>query len=423
MQDIHVFTSAACNYVPKVRTLIDSIRRHHPTWRVHLALADELPPDVSMASERIDEVHPVADLGIPDWLGWSFCHNIVELSTAIKPFLLMRLLSRPGCKGVVYLDPDTVLFSPLTEVEAALERASVALTPHLVDPEQTVDAVMDNEIAALKHGTYNLGFLAVAPTGEGMRFAQWWADRIYRFCRADIPNGLFTDQRWVDLAPAMFADVAILRSRRLNVATWNVTTRRVSGVVPDSVQVDGRPLGFYHFTGFDSGAHNAMAWKHAGDQPAVAELIRWYQAQMAKSEDDPLCNVPWAFGAFDDGTQIPKALRVLYRDRIDLQRAFPDPFDTGGGGLKAWWETQGRVEHPGLFDPATHDAALLALGRHLTQGFVGSGAPPVPVRGLRDRLRRAVGDSAYREQVIARLWGALKGQGLAGVVKTLRRPS
>lgn len=421
MQDIHVFTSAACNYVPKVRTLIDSIRKHHPTWRVHLALADELPADDAMRAERIDEVHPVARLGIPDWLGWSFCHNIVELSTAIKPFVLLRLLARPNCKGVVYLDPDTVVFSPLAEVEAALEKASVTLTPHLVDPDRTVEAVMDNEIAALKHGTYNLGFLAVAPTAEGKRFAQWWADRIYRFCRADIPNGLFTDQRWIDLAPALFEDVAILRSRRLNVATWNVPTRRVSGSVPDRVMVDGRPLGFYHFTGFDSGAHSAMAWKNAGDQPAVGELIRWYQAQMAKSERDPLCNVPWAFGCFDDGTPIPKAARVIYRDRHDLQRAFPDPFDTSGGGFKAWWESQGRAEYPGLFDPETHDLTLLALARHLSPGFAGSGAPPVPVRGLRDRLRRAVGDGAYRKQAASRLWGAVRRGDVREMVKMILR--
>ena len=65
MSTIHVFTSAACNYLPKVRALVASIRRHQPSWRVHLALADEIPVGIDLASEDFDEIHPVADLGIP----------------------------------------------------------------------------------------------------------------------------------------------------------------------------------------------------------------------------------------------------------------------------------------------------------------------------------------------------------------------
>ena len=110
---------------------------------------------------------------------------------------------------------------------------------------------MDNEIAALKHGTYNLGFLAVAATDMGRAFAGWWADRCYHFCRDEIPHGLFTDQRWIDLVPGFFPGTCILRSSRLNVASWNLSTRRLSGTVPGGILVDGEPLGFYHFTGFD----------------------------------------------------------------------------------------------------------------------------------------------------------------------------
>ncbi len=33
----------------------------------------------------------------------------------------------------------------------------------------------------------------------------------------------------------------------------------MTGSAPDAVTIDGKPLGFYHFTGFDSGAHGIMA--------------------------------------------------------------------------------------------------------------------------------------------------------------------
>lgn len=420
MSTIHVFTSAACNYVPKVRALVASIRRHQPDWRIHLALADELPSTLDLAAEGFDEIHPVADLGIPDHRGWAFCHGIVELSTAIKPFLLDRLLARDDCKGVVYLDPDTVLFSPLADVEEALDAASIALTPHLTTPEHSLEGVMDNEIAALKHGTYNLGFLAVTATDVGRAFARWWADRCYHFCRDAIPHGLFTDQRWIDLVPGFFPGTAILRSSRLNVASWNVSTRRLTGVVPDGVLVDGEPLGFYHFTGFDSGAHREMAWKHAADQPTVRALIEWYAATIADLGRDPLAAVPWAFGRFGDGSSIPAAARLVYRERVDLQQAFPDPFATDRGGFKRWWEQQGRIEYPDLFVVPVPVAAVSALTARLSAGFTAGQGSPAGGGGLGGVVRRALVDSGFRGQVAGRAWEVLRTEGVGGFLRRLR---
>ena len=97
MSDIHVFTSAAFNYIPKVRMLFQSLRQHHPEWRLHLALADELRPNIDLGNEPFDEVCAAKDLDIPAWQGWAYCHTIVELATAIKPFMLARLLKLPGC--------------------------------------------------------------------------------------------------------------------------------------------------------------------------------------------------------------------------------------------------------------------------------------------------------------------------------------
>jgi hypothetical protein len=416
---IHVFTSAACNYVPKVRALVASLRRHQPAWRIHLALCDEPPPGIDLAGEDFDEIHPLASLGIPEHRGWAFCHGIVELATAIKPFLLRRLLDREDCGGVVYLDPDTVVFSPLAEVEEALAAANVSLTPHLTLPEASLEGVMDNEIAALKHGIYNLGFLAVAATETGRQFADWWADRCYHFCRDAIPQGLFTDQRWIDLVPAFFPGTCMLRSSRLNVASWNVSTRQVTGSPPDDVLVDGEPLGFYHFTGFDSGAHHEMAWKHAADQPVVRQLIDWYANTIAGLGRDPLAAVPWAFGTLADGRAVPAAARLVYRERPDLQRAFPDPF--AAGGFPEWWDRQGPIEYPALFAEETAAAGLSAISAGLSPGFRGGDEPASLARGLRQALARAVADASFRRRLTGRAWEILTTEGVSGVIRRLAR--
>lgn len=343
------FTSAALNYLPKVRKLCNSIRLHHPEFEIVLALADERSAMVDFAAEPIDRVVALDDLPIPDRRAWTFFHTIVELATAIKPFVLLETLARPDVDRVLYFDPDMVLFSRLDDLLAQLDRGDVALTPHVTVPETSLEAVRDNEIAALKHGVYNLGFLGVRDTPEGRRFAHWWADRIYHFCVADIPGGLFTDQRWIDLAPAFFSGVEILKSPRFNVATWNLTQRRLEGDAQQGYTVDGEPLGFYHFTGFDSGAHRQMAAKNGAGNSAVDTLIGWYESEARFDADEPVARLPWAFDAYADGSRIPLAHRRLYRARPDLQQVFPDPFAVGDdGGLLGWMTHQAPLEYPGF---------------------------------------------------------------------------
>lgn len=422
MKKIHVFTSAACNYVPKVRALVESIRRFHPDWVVHLALSDEMPAGMELPKDIFDEIHPMNSLGIPSARGWAFCHSIVELSTAIKPFLLARLLERDDCSAVIYLDPDTVLFSPLHDVVEAIGQSNIALTPHLTIPDTTLAGVMDNEIASLKHGIYNLGFLAVAPTEIGKRFAHWWSERLYYFCRAETHNGLFTDQRWIDLVPAFFEGVCILRTPRLNVAPWNMTNRTVTGRLPDQIMVDGEPLGFYHFTGFDSGDHRIMADKNAGQQETVPTLIRWYSDTIEALGKDPLSQVAWAFSRFEDGTSIPQAARLIYRERLDLQQVFPDPFATHGGGYKAWWESQGRCEYPGLFKEETVQEEMVRISRALTPGYQAGGTTPVQNGSrLREHVGNTLDNPLYGIRMAKRAWEILRTEGVVGIVRRVSR--
>ena len=410
---LHVFTSAAVNYLPKVRMLCRSIRRHHPEAMIHLALADERPDWLSAENEPFDSILELSQLAIPHWRSWTFMHSIVELSTAIKPFALKRLLERDDCEAVLYFDPDMVLFSRVDDILATLEASNLALTPHQNKPEKTLEAVLDNEVTSLRMGVFNLGFLGVKGGGEGRRFADWWADRTYAFCRAEVHNGLFTDQKWINFAPIFFDGVAILKSSRHNVATWNLTTRVLSGSLAAGLRVDGEPLSFYHFTGFDSGAHRVMAVKNAAGNAAVQELIAWYERETAASRDDPVNQWPWAYGRFSDGTPVRPHHRWLYRENRDLQLAFPDPYYAGPDRLSLpdWCRTEGRLRFPQFFAkdggsaklapwPGQQSVAPLAAVKLGLLMFA-----PRRGRSLRERLVRL-----------------LRREGLAGIVRRIRRP-
>ena len=341
VQKTIAYTCAAVNYLPKVRKLFASIRTHHPEFELVLALADELPPSVELIEPTVDRVLTPYNLNIHDVRQWIFYHDVVELSTAIKPFALQKLLAEEGVARVVYFDPDMILFSRIDDILEVLDTNNIALTPHQVVPELTVEAIRDNEIGSLKHGVFNLGFIAVRNTNEGKRFAAWWADRLYHFCVADVANGLFTDQKWINFAPIYFDGVHILKSPRFNVATWNLTTRKITGDLDNGLAVNGEPLGFYHFTGFDSGAHRVMAIKNGADSPAVLDLIQWYENQTRDDANDPLCRLPWGFANYEGGGKISKDARRLYRAREDLRRAFPDPFSTlSNESFQRWHERE-----------------------------------------------------------------------------------
>ncbi len=357
---VHVFTSCTTNYLPKARVLAFSVKKHVPECVFHLVLVDALPQNFSLQDEPFDALITVFDLEFANSRQWLFQHSVVEASTGVKGGALKRLLAIPGCTAVLYLDPDIVVLSSLKELLDTLEQSAVALTPHLTEPETSIDAIRDNEFSTLRHGIYNLGFVGVRACAAGRRFAEWWAHRLEHFCFDDIPSGLFTDQRWVDLAPAYFDSVTVLRDPGYNVCTWNLTHRRVGGNFRDGFTVNGRPLYFYHFSGFDSGAQIAMLDRYGSHMPALYVLREWYLAECDRMGQQAFGRTPWSYDYFDNGEHVTPEHRTLYRLRPDLQAAFPDPFSTRD--LKRsyyhWFKSNGQAESAA--DPA--DGATAAGG-------------------------------------------------------------
>lgn len=331
------YTSITSNYLPKARVLAHSIRRCDPRARFHLLLSDNPPDGFDPGAEPFDTILRFEELPIENPRQWLFGHTVVELCTAVKGIGAREIVRRYRPEKLFYFDPDIVVFGGLDALGEALERHSVLLTPHVTEPETTQRAVIDNEISALKHGIYNLGFIGFRCSGEGLRCMEWWAQRLLDFCHDDIPAGLFTDQRWADLMPAMFEGVGILRDPQYNVATWNLSHRRATGEAPHAVLVDGRALSFYHFSGFDSGAQEVMLKVYGGHSPVLFDLRDWYIAECRRQGQDALGRLPWAFGRFSNGESITREHRLLYRTRPDLQRAYPEPFDASGPSSYFQW--------------------------------------------------------------------------------------
>ncbi len=215
-QGVHCYTSFTFSYLSRALVLAQTLRQAHPNWTIWALIVD-LPPPGFPAEEFLqsfDHVIYAKDLGLPNFDGWIFKHDIVEACTAVKGEM-MRALLAGGAEKVVYLDPDIAVFHSLDGIIAKLDDYSVILTPHQVTPSIGTDAIRDNEMTAYLYGIYNLGFVAARADENGKAFAQWWADRLYSACYDEVQAGIFTDQKYCDIVPALFGNVYIERDRAI----------------------------------------------------------------------------------------------------------------------------------------------------------------------------------------------------------------
>jgi glycosyltransferase involved in cell wall biosynthesis len=317
-----VFSIISPNYRHFARVLMESLRTHHPEWdRFVLMVGD----DGGAIAEELFKSVSLDALPLPNRRQFCFRYTILELNTAAKPWMFEHLFAR-GYERVVYLDPDIRVYSPLAEVEES--EAFLVLTPHLTGPIR--GDVHPSERTILQAGTYNLGFLAVSRRPPLDQFLAWWQEKLEYQCVSDVANGLFVDQKWIDLTPGFFDGVSILRHDGYNVAYWNLGQRTVRGD-GSGATVNGQPLRFFHFSGFDP-SDPRMASKHdfalrVTDMGDARKLIAGYDAAIRAAGYASFRNARYAFGFFADGTPVSDAARIAYRNSPALQAAAgEDPF-------------------------------------------------------------------------------------------------
>jgi hypothetical protein len=395
------YTSVTKNYIPKARVLARSVKHFHPDWNFQLVLSDNIPPDFDLSNEPFDGVVTIDQLGISNWKSWAFGHTVVELCTAVKGRAGMLFASRPGVNKIMYIDPDIKVFNSLASLDDLLDEHEVLLTPHLLVAEKETQAIMDNEIAALKHGVFNLGFFAARTSGQGLEFIKWWEKRLMLFCIDDIPGGLFTDQRWCDLAPCFFDRLHVVRDKGCNVATWNVAHRLITKNADGSYQAGGVPLRFYHFTGYDSGDGLGMLMRYAANQRVAHELWDGYAADLNQADNDNANYQNWLYGKFGNGTPIPLEARRLYRLRGDVRAVFPDPYTVVEPSFLSWWlaeASQGNLTMP------THSVAI----KHRT---------------VIERVMQGVCSPSIGINIAKSAMGVLKREGISGLIQRIRKHS
>lgn len=415
------FTIVSRNYFHFALNLMASVARHMPGVRRVVAICDTL--DGLVSPDPGIELVGVEALGMPQLNRMAVYYTILELNTAIKPSVFRWLFDNDRADGpldkVIYFDPDIQLYGSGKPLLDRLDSADVVLTPHLLAPLD--DDRHPSDLQILQSGTYNLGFVALHRSADTEALLRWWQRKLLRDCVVDIPRGLFTDQKWMDLVPGFFQRAHIERHPGWNVAYWNLLHRRVEVDDQAHYTVNGQPLFFFHYSGHDpksgSVSKHQDRFQMADCSPAVRQLYSRYLQDLALAGRERYAALPYAYAKLADGTPLPdsarRALRLhlepadasvpdlrsregarwvidfltapvdgitppitriaqqLYEDRADLRTAFPDMLGTRRDAYRGWF-----AERAG---PESGIAGVLARGM-----VAGKPAAVTDFRDLRD---------------------------------------
>lgn len=326
MPKIAVCSICSNNFFAQARVLFESVKRFHPDWDCHFLLADEANGSIDVSAECF-LITEAKELGIPGFEKMAFRYDVIEMNVALKPFFIKNLLAR-GYDRVVYFDVDMKVFSSLTPILAALDSASIVITPHITTPLSEDVGRTIREDLFLKNGTYNLGFIAVSQCDETRAFLDWWSERCLTQCFREPETGLFVDQKWINLVPGLYARVNILRHRGCNMAYWNLHERRLTGL-----QVNGEePLIFFHFSGLEISSIGNIS-KHQSrytldNRSDISALFHDYRESVLAAGNERFEGIPYGYGRFENGDPIGLIARRLYDS---VAGDYPHPFAVGPG--------------------------------------------------------------------------------------------
>jgi glycosyltransferase involved in cell wall biosynthesis len=336
---LNACTIVSKNYVSYARVLADSFLEHHPGGRFFVLLVDRNDGRIDRARENF-ELLEVEELGnIRDLPSFLFKYTLLEANTAVKPYFMEHLIEKHGLGNLTYFDPDILITGPLDELAGHVSRHSIVLTPHLDQPID--DQAYPGEQAILMSGSFNLGFVALRTTEISRRMLRWWQERLYDKCLVRISEALFTDQKWMDLAPGLFKDVFVLGHPGYNAAYWNLHGRRISRAA-EGWRANGEPLFFFHFSGINPESLEGVS-KHQdrfrlGDIGEAADLYRLYASKVLAAGYAECRPWPYAFGNFSNGVAIPDVARSLYHGLgAAKQKKFGDPFEAEPPGSFFHW--------------------------------------------------------------------------------------
>lgn len=282
MADTIIVTTCSANHLAQAKGLGDSLLQHNPGYKLMIGLVDKLAGRITSDYYSPHDLVEAHELKIPEFNKMCEGYDVFELNCALKVFFALHAIEKYRADKIVFLDSDMLVFSSLHFIEKELEKKSILLTPHILTPFEN-DGKRPFEREMLKNGVFNGGFFAVKNNDEGKVFLNWWKERMIDQCYVKLKDGLFVDQKWLNLAPIFFPALGWLQHPGCNAAYWNLHERRISKR-ENRFYVNDDLLLFFHFSGYSIDLPNQIS-RHQDrvsmdDNTALKELFALYHQSL-----------------------------------------------------------------------------------------------------------------------------------------------
>ena len=456
MPDVAYFTICSTNYLPTAKILLSSLRKK-TNQDIYLILCDTKRDLVDNFLSDIDiKMIYAEDIGINDFQDLIFRYSILELNTAIKPFVFNKLFQEKYAK-VFYFDPDIIIEDSLNVFEEILDTQNAIVTPHILSPYK------DNKSPSLQEignsGTYNLGFLGLSKVGTEV-FIEYWMDKCKTLCFSDIKRNLFTDQKFCDFLPTFVNKTHIYYGPEANIAYWNLHEREIEKG-KNCFLSNGKNVMFFHFSGlvfndqfeFLSISKHENRFENNVSEPLKEKIGLYLQELKQNTEEFKKLNINISYGFNEvdgisltqfhrnymkevekrDGplnfnsinkdwfselsveirefTNLPRVLMGLYLSRQDLRDAFDITNEEGVNSFYKWIYTSSKNnEIPKDFNDLVPEKILISSSKKveiksfllrqlkkLSRRFPSISSNRILLT-LKDPVRRYLSGQAYNEK-------------------------
>lgn len=325
---ISLFTVCNIAYLHKALVLADSVSSH-TSYELNIFLFDR-KQELNLKQKNVI-IHWLEEYNVPNFLHLAFKYDIIELSTALKPYITLQLLNE--FEKVIFFDPDILLFSNIDTILDDLNQNSILLTPHYTTPQS--DDLSESDTGMMRFGSFNLGFYAIKKSQQSLAFLNWWSKRCIDLCYMESQFGLSTDQKWVSIAPCFFSDIKISFNLGYNVAAWNSWERKITRNYNGSYFVNEEfPLVFFHYSNFDKSDPGYLKKRSSYEKGLIREdfyeigMIYSNLHELKLKELSHLGHIKYSYDYFSDGTYINPLIRLAYSSVYDEYKFIENPFSS-----------------------------------------------------------------------------------------------
>ncbi len=275
------------DYLPMALTMAASYAAFHPADDIRILLVGVSAATASgitiesLPLLRVDGADALRGVPLEKMKRYYTAYDMVGV---LRSSYIKKILFEEGYDQIVMLDADIFCYAPLAPFFEALERKSIALTPHVHSPIPD-DGCLPDDLELPVAGFINNGCCAVRAS-EQARAALDWLERKVQHNHFFIPEiNLYHEQTWVSFLPWYFPDaVELVRDPGCNAAYWNIYERRVTW--SDKGWMAGSaPLRFFHYSGYRPESHPRLTThSERGAMPDgdMLRLLEEYRDKLAE---------------------------------------------------------------------------------------------------------------------------------------------